>query len=132
MGKFEKFLYKRQQAFGEPMATITRHRSINLNLAVMNNYVKDNEYATLYYNREDLLIGIKFSKKKKQEAYKIRKYRGGKFGSITGMAFFKYYNIPHDETKAYNAKWDEQNEMLILDLKEHNEEISETEDEVPF
>jgi len=132
MGKFEKFMYKRQQSFGEPMATITKHRNINLNLAVMTNYVKDNEYATLYFNREDELIGIQFSKKEKPEAYKIRKYRSGKFGNVTGMAFFKYYNITHKETKAYHVEWDEQEQMLILDLKEHVEENSEQDDEVPF
>jgi len=119
MGKFEKFMHKRLQTFGEPTATITKAGIINFNIGTMSNYVKDNKYATLYYDKENLLIGIQFSNKKTPEAYRIVKYRTGKFGTISGMAFLKYYRISHKESRTYFVEWNEQDEMLIIDLKQH-------------
>ena len=118
MGKFEKFVHKRLQSFGEPMFTITKAGIINFNLATMTKYVKDNKYATLYYDKSDSLIGVKFTKKRTPEAYQIIRYRGGKFGTMSGMAFLKYYKISIGETRTYNTEWNEQDEMLIIDLKQ--------------
>lgn len=119
MGKFEKFVHKRLQTFGEPTITITKAGIINFNAATMASYVKDNNYATLYYDKSDSLIGIKFSARKAPEAYRIIKYRGGKFGTISGMAFLKYYKIHQEKTNAYSVEWNEQDKMLIADLKQH-------------
>ncbi|MQY61417.1 hypothetical protein GH153_06240 [bacterium] len=122
MSKFEKFVHKRLQSSGEPMLTITKVGIINFNSATMAKYIKDNTYATLYYDKRDSVIGIKFTKKRTAEAYHIIKYRGGKFGTISGLAFLKYYKIPLGETRAYNAEWNEQDAMLVADLKQHKRE----------
>lgn len=119
MDKFEKFVHKRLQTFGEPTITITKAGIINFNSATMAKYIQDNQYATLYYNKSDSLIGIKFSKRKTPEAYRIIKYRGGKFGTISGMAFLKYYQYPIGQTRSYSAEWNEQYEILIANIKEH-------------
>ncbi len=132
MGKFEKFSRKQLQPRGEPAITVTKAGIINFNLATMKRYVKDNKYATLYYNKEDLLIGIKFSAKKEWGSYKIIKYRNNKFGTISGTAFLKYYNIPYPETIGYSAEWNEQDKMLIIDLKEHTKKELEGDDDIPF
>ncbi len=122
MGKFEKFVHKRLQSHGEPMLTITKAGIINFNSATMAKYIKDNKYATLYYDKSDSIIGIKFTKRRTPEAYHIIKYRDGKFGTISGMAFLKYYKILLGETRAYNAEWNEQDAMLVADLKQHKGE----------
>lgn len=122
MSKFEKFVHKRLQTFGEPAITITRVGIINFNSATMTKYVKDNKYATLYYDKSDSLMGIQFSNKKTLEAYRVIHYRGGKFGTISGTAFLKYYQFSIGQTRSYPAEWNEQDEMLIIDLKEHKKE----------
>lgn len=134
MGKFEKFSSKQLQPRGGPAITVTKAGIINFNLATMMKHVKDNTHATLFYNKEDSLIGIKFSTKKEWGSYKIIKYRDNKFGTISGTAFLKNYNIPYSETTGYSAEWDEQDEMLIVDLKEHTKDIPELNDdeEKPF
>ena len=119
MSKFEKFVYKRLQAFGRPAVTITKVGMLNFNVGTMKTYVKDNDYAILYFDKDNSIVGIQFTKKKSPEAYHIRAARDGKFGAISGIAFLHYYKIPYNTTTSYFVDWDEKEQMLVLDLKQH-------------
>lgn len=143
MGKFEKFIPQRLAFTGEPTITIAKTGILNFNIVTMNRYVKDNVYAVLYYDKKSRLVGIKFTKRKAPEGYRIIKYRENKFGTISGMGFLKYYKIRKPETKyktkCYLAEWNEQEEMLVIDLKEHKEKRNaskqlpmENDEESPF
>jgi len=126
MSKFERFLYKKLQTFGEPTATITKAGIINLNITTMEEHVKDNLYAILFHNKEDSQIGIQFTKEKFPEAYRIIKYRNDKFGTVSAMAFLKYYKIPHKTTQVYYVEWNAQENMIIINLKQHEKKRGES------
>lgn len=135
MSDFEKFTQRKFKSFAIPMATITKDSIINFNAMAMEKHVKKFIYAVFYYDRKDKLIGIKFSRKDAPEAYKIRKDREGRLGSVSAMSFLRYYNIKPTQTLSYHAEWNEQDEMLIIDLKEHQksqDEKLDDEDEIPF
>lgn len=128
MSGFEKFVYRRMKTFARPMATISKGGHLSFNLATMNAYVKEYKHAVLYYDRERLLIGVKFYKQDRPEAYKIRQYRDGKLGYVTAIAFLKYYEIPHDLTERYEIEWNERENMLIIKLTEKIIQESKNED----
>ncbi len=138
MVDFEKFTHRKSKSFGKPTVAITKNGSFNINSIAMLKYVGYNEYAVFYYDKKNYLIGIKFVANENPEAYKIRKARKGKLGYITGIAFLKYYEISYEKTQTYQIEWNEQQEMLIIDLKEHMENVpapdreQEREDEIPF
>lgn len=135
MSNFEKFTQKKFKSDTKPLATITKSRLINFNVAAMKNIVKDFIYAILYYDRKNSLVGIKFTNKSAPEAYKIKKYRQSKLGNISAIAFLRYYQIEHFKTVAYTIGWDEEEKMAIIDLKEHAEKVEEEikpNDEIPF
>jgi len=134
MSNFEKFTQKKYKSATKPLATITKDKSINLNYASMKNIVQDNKYAVLYFDKENSMIGIRFSNKNTPEAYTIRKYRDNHLGIISIVAFLRYYVIEHKKTLVYNLYWNDQDKMAIIDLKEHFEDIPESggDDEVPF
>ena len=132
MGKFEKFERKKLLPGGGPAITITKAGIINFNLATMVKHIKDNKYATLYYNKEDSLMGFKFSIQKEVGSYRIIKYRNDRFGTLSGTAFLKYYDIPYPVTTAYSAEWNAQEKMLIINLEEHKEDILLPDDDLPF
>lgn len=121
MKNFEKFIYKRRQSPDKATVTVTKEGIINFNLATMETYIKNNDYVILYYNRKDSVIGIQLTNKDSAEAYKIRKYREGKYGNITAIAFLKYYKIQHSKSHVYTTNWDEENNMLLIELKEKRE-----------
>jgi len=119
MSNFEKFTQKKFKSDITPLATITKDKLINFNVAAMNSIVKDLLYAVFYYDRKNSLIGIKFTNKISPEAYKIKKYRQNKLGNISAIAFMRYYNIEHPKTLTYTMEWNAEEEMNIIDLKEH-------------
>ena len=86
----------------------------------MTEHVKDNDYATLYYDKDRFLIGVEFHKDKRDESYKLRKYRNGKLGYVTAIAFLKFYGVTYkSKSLTYTVVWDKKENMIVLDLKEH-------------
>lgn len=134
MSGFEKFTHRQSRVYKEPTATISRSKYISLNMVAMTKFVGENKYAVLYFDKENQLIGIKFSKESVPESYKIRKYRDNRLGSITAISFLKYYKIPHDKTKTYPIEWNEQERMIIIDLKKNIQDsvLFDDSEEVPF
>ena len=121
MSNFEKFTHRKFKAFDNPMATITKDKIINFNAMAMRKYIKDFSYAIFYYDRKDKLIGIELTNNDAPEAYKIRKDRNNRIGTISAMSFIKYYKIQAKKTLTYSIEWNEQEKMLIIDLKENQQ-----------
>jgi len=119
MSNFEKFTKRKYKSFDNPKATITKDNIINFNSAAMRKYIKDYTYAIFYFDKKNKLIGIELTNQDTQEAYKIRKDRNGKLGSVSAISFLKYYEIQSEKTLTYSIEWNEQDKMLIIDLKEH-------------
>ena len=128
MSNFEKFTHRKLRAFGKPMITITKHGHININSVTMGKYVKDNSFAVFYYDKNNHLMGIKFSDKERPESYKIRKSKNARLGYITAIAFLKYYDINHDKTLPYTVDWNEQEKMIVIDLTEYWEDVPPPDD----
>jgi len=136
MSRFEKFTEKKFKSETKSLATITKGGLLNLNSAAMHNLVKDSQYAVLFYDRENSLVGIRFTNKATPESYKIRKYRDGRLGIFSMVAFLRYYEVEHPKTIAYTLEWDEEEKMSVIKLKEHDpkeeNDFPEDDEQVPF
>ncbi len=62
-------------------------------------------------------LGVRYVVVIPTEGYKIRKYRGGRMGTVTLSGFLMNFDISHDKTLSYSVEWDEKENMLIVDLK---------------
>lgn len=127
MSNFEKFALKQQRSFSHPMASITKGNSINFNAVAIRQYIKHYSYVIFYYDRKNQLIGMKLTEKDAPEAYRIRKGTRDNLCSVSAISFLKHYKINHKKTLAYPLELNEQEEMLIIDLKEHKEKIENKE-----
>jgi len=117
MSTWERFTHRKFKSFSTPKATITADGQLSLNYATMTEYVKKNNFAVLFYNKEEALIGIRFQDIDATDAYKIRRYRKDKLGYISITAFLKYYKIPLKSTESFAPKWEEKEKLMILDIK---------------
>ncbi|MCJ7563141.1 MAG: hypothetical protein MUP52_00950 [Candidatus Aminicenantes bacterium] len=117
MSTWERFTHRKFKSFSTPKATITNGGQLSMNYAVMTEYVKENNFAVLFYNKDEALIGIKFQDKDAPDAYKIRRYRNDKLGYISITAFLNYYKIPSRATESYTPKWEEKEKLMIIDIK---------------
>ncbi|HMO49583.1 MAG TPA: hypothetical protein PKE26_03325 [Kiritimatiellia bacterium] len=122
---FEKFTQTgTRQA---PLVSIRRGGSLGLSQGAINRYGFDNDmtHVVLFYDKEDKLVGIKPIAGDSEEhaikvivrPYKAAKGKESKTAFFSAKSFLDFYAIPYSETKSYDAKWDEQNAMIVIDLK---------------
>lgn len=96
----------------------------------------ENERAVVcHYDRTAKVIGLKFTDNPDEEgAIKIGKTalkdanNGEKVNVyFNGKPFLDFYDIPYNTARAFLTKWDEQNQMAIIDLnQEANDEADES------
>lgn len=113
---WESFKRKMRPSPKEPTVTLSTSGSMGLNTAVINNILGDSRHAHLLFDRDKQLIGIKFSKQSNADSYPVQVTKTKSHGSIAGTAFMKTYKIFPKETANYDAVFDEQSKMLIVDL----------------
>jgi len=104
--KFEEFTQVGRKASHIPMVSITKDGNLNLNKAFME--------------------ALKLSNEKKPNSYRVRAYREGKLASVTAIAFLKHHGISFGKSpQPFKAVWNDENEMVIIDLKNKKGEKEE-------
>jgi len=116
--KFEEFTQVGRKASHIPMVSITKDGNLNLNKAFMEAYARNLKYAVLFYDKSSRVIGLKLSNEKKPNSYRVRAYREGKLASVTAIAFLKHHGISYGKfPQPFEAVWNDENELVIIDLK---------------
>lgn len=113
---FTKFEPHDTSGSKEPMISIRKSGSFGLNKACFNEYFEDAKSVSLFYDEEDNLVGFKPHEEDKEDAYVLTEMKSG--GSITTYAFMNRYNLSKNITTRYVAQWDDDNELLFIDLDE--------------
>ncbi len=72
-------------------------------------------YAVLFYDKEKHRIGLKPTQDPEEPgAYKLNFKGTG--ASVAGLAFLDYYGIDYSRSRRFEAQWDEEHEMIVIDL----------------
>ena len=115
---FEKFSRRKRAGRGGVTVTVLKNGTLGISRRCYEELLGGQKYAILYYDRDRRIIGIQPTNKEDEEAYPIRTLKNTKSVVISAAAFLKYFNIPHDVSKAYKVKWNEEAKLLELDLKQ--------------
>ncbi len=120
---FEKFT-KVGKTF-RPRISIRSGGQMGFNQGSRNKFELDKYgYVVLYFDRENGRIGIKLTNDNNEEGAIILHKRKLDV-AISAKSFLCYYDINFDKTTIYDPIWDEENKMIILDLKniERNDKL---------
>jgi len=100
----------------EPMISIRKSASIGVNRAALEEYFQDKDGAVMYYNEEDDQIGIEpaADKDADEAAYTVTKTDSG--GTIVPQAFLERYDLVPNVTTQYDPAWDDDEELVVIDL----------------
>lgn len=102
---------------GGPRISLRKSGSIGINGKAMNQLFNDEDYATLYYDRENEMVGIKPERGDSEDTYKLQKRsESGHGGSISATSFMREFDLIPRKTKQYRAEWDEDNQMIVADV----------------
>ena len=118
---FQKF--EKTNARQEDRITITTSNSIGFPTKFyQDNNLKDLKYVVLYYDKDDLAIGIQFTNSEEEKhKFTILRSNRGYGGAVIATSFFKVNNI---DPKIYHGRyeWERQNlegvgELYVIKLK---------------
>jgi hypothetical protein len=113
--KFDWFEGGRPTA-GEYGVTILKNGVINIRQGLFDEKLASYKFVKFGFNREKNVIAIKTVEEDAPGVYKLRTIKNGKNPSVSAHAFLKAYNIKHDESIRYKAEWDDENEMVLVDI----------------
>ena len=97
--------------------SILKQGTIGINSECCRKFFKNYKHIIFLFDRENNKLGIKPTNEPASNTYSIRLSRDGKLASVSAMAFLKYYNIPHKESKSYPCEWNESEKILEVKLK---------------
>jgi len=100
-----------------PRISLRKSGSIGINGKTMDQLFNDEDYVTLYFDRENDRVGIKPEKRDSKDAYKLQKRnQSGHGGSISATSFMREFDLIPRKTKQYRAEWEEEQEMIVADV----------------
>ena len=99
-----------------PMVTISKAGLISMNKGAARRFnVGACEAAVLFYDSETKRIGIKPTNDMAEDgACRLRKRESG--ADISGRSFLAFFEITHERTRRFDAVWDAESEMIIVDI----------------
>ncbi|MDD5584815.1 MAG: hypothetical protein PHV55_07155 [Candidatus Omnitrophica bacterium] len=113
---FEEFTLKRRPVRDTPMISILKQGTIGINSVAYDQYFRKYKYVIFLFDRQNNKIGIKLTNDAGSNTYNIRVSRGGRLANISALAFLKYYEIPHVESKAYTCDLNAKENMVEVTL----------------
>ena len=110
----EKFIRTKQNY--EPAITIRKNGTIAINRWAVENFpFNDKPYVTLYFDKKEMIIGIKPTDDATEgSVFKISREKG-KTPTISCQAFLNSMGISYREGSwLYAVTWDEKREMMLV------------------
>ncbi|OGF52719.1 MAG: hypothetical protein A2Z21_08030 [Candidatus Fraserbacteria bacterium RBG_16_55_9] len=112
---FERFTASGRSFKGR--VSIRRNGQISLSHGAVQKFnLADYSHVVLFYDKDANLIGLKPTRDPEEPgAYKLN--LKGMGASVAGLAFLDYYGIDYSRSQRYEARWDEEHEMVVIDLR---------------
>jgi len=100
-----------------PRISIRKNGQISLSQGAVQKFeLREVPYVVLFYDKEAQRIGIKPTHDPEEPgAYKLNHKGSG--ATISGLAFLDYFGIDHGRSQRYEAHWDEEHRMVVVDLR---------------
>lgn len=98
------------------MISLRKSGSIGINQAALSEYFTDSEAAVMYYDEDAERIGIEpvANKDADEAAYSLTRSDSG--GTLAPKAFLQTYDLIPEVTTQYEPAWDDDDELVSLDL----------------
>ncbi|SEK92237.1 hypothetical protein [Haloferax larsenii] len=118
---FKKFTRKGGKRGGSsslgPRISLRKSGSVGLNHATIEKYFDGKDYVELFNDAVNQKVGLHPRGDETEDSYKVRKSeKEGHGGQIACKAFLREFDIVPDKTTRYEVSWDEDQELIVIDL----------------
>ena len=111
---FEKFIPERVVT-GEAKITILQAGVFWINPSATKKFFEGFRRTFLLYDGKRKVIGFEPTNEQKH-SYSLSRAKTRRDITVSGMAFLKYYKIPHKERKSYKGIWNDKEKLVEVDL----------------
>ena len=127
---FERFEAAKMRRLAEPAVSILKRGAFAFNRAFCMRYLGEYDHIQLFYDRENMIIGIKPVPKGIRDAINVRRITGGRSATVSARPFFTYFMVPHnkEKTESFKVSWNEDEELIEVRLKDEDDE----DNDIPF
>lgn len=119
MNKFRKFTDQMEYS-GEPGAKLYKHGQIRFNNIAGKLWFRDTEKVEIFVNEEDLELGFKPAPETREGTYNYG-LDGEYGGHVSVRSVLSHFGIWHekmDESIPLPTRYDEEEEMVVVDISE--------------
>ena len=110
---FELFTQASGRGF-KPKASLRRNAQIGFNQGAIRRFdLRNYKYATLYFDRERRLIGIKLHTEEPPEGG-VNLQIKEKTGWVSAKAFLDVFELPYDKTRRFELRFDDDEKTLVF------------------
>ncbi|MFW5905536.1 MAG: hypothetical protein ACOCY7_01885 [Halodesulfurarchaeum sp.] len=113
---FERYEKRTGAASNEPRISIRESETIGINTAAMRAYFEGADGVICYYDDETNQVGLEPADADDSDAYTIQVSDPSETGSLSASGFLNTYRLVPEKTTRYEATWDEDHDMVIIDL----------------
>ena len=115
---FEVFEKQGRMIVRDPSVTVGLNGQLRFNRACDDKWLKskDATHVLLMFDRQRGLIGLRPCGEGVAHACPLRDSKAGR--TCSAISFLRYYEVDFSKTKVYPARWDEQANAIVLDLRE--------------
>lgn len=114
-------MFQRQRtAGGPPRVAISKYRNFIFNSACVNEYLKTVKYVHLFWDEEELRVGVKPASKQDQFSYPLHYSARGNVATISAISFLRYigWDMDSGDTKHFDVEWNEKEKLLGFTIDE--------------
>lgn len=112
----------RGSSSNEPRVSLRKSGGIGINSAAMEQWFEDATHVKVYHDEENNRIGLQPFQEEVENSFKINRTEGSEgstaSGGVTPSRFLNENQLVPDVTTRYEADWDEDEGMVVVDLSE--------------
>lgn len=114
-------MFERQRiSGGPPRVAVSKYRNFIFNSACVTDYLKNVKHVHLFWDAEELRIGVKPASKEDKFSYPLHYSARGNVATVSVMSFLRYisWDMDSQETKHFDAEWNEKEGLLGFTIAE--------------
>lgn len=99
-----------------PIVSIWKRGQVGFNSGAVKKYGLDkNSYVVFFYDKDSNRIGFKFTGDENEKGISKLNVKQNSV-TVGARTFLDYYDIPYEETKQYEMKYDQDEELYYIEL----------------
>lgn len=126
---FEKYDKGTGRGTNQPRISLRRSDTIGINGPAVAEHFDGVDGVVLYYDEDDERVGLEPADADDADAYTLVENNNADSATVNATGFMTSYGLTPEQTTHYEAQWDDDQELVYVDLENPVKTYGSAEDE---